>query len=436
MNKVLVLGAGLVAKPLVDYLAELEDTELTVADIVLAKAEALTTGRNNATAIELDASDETALSALVLSHDIAVSLLPGDEHPKVARLCLQHGKSMSTASYVSPEMKEMDAEAAAKGLTFINECGVDPGMDHMSAMRIIHDAHDRGGRVVSFRSYCGGLPAPEANTNPIGYKFSWAPHGVLGAAVSDARYLKDGQVIEVPGDELFKEPEIVEFPGVGKFEGYPNRDSTPYVDIYDIPEVETLFRGTLRNERHCVAWYPWVKLGLFRKETRDALDGMTYRGFMRSVVGATGDPKSALATKLALSEDAPAIANLVWLGMFLDDPIPFTHGSNVDVLASRMLEKCGYADGERDMIVMQHEFLIRYDDRDERVYSTLVEYGIPGGDSAMARTVGLPLAIATRMVLDGRICDRGVVTPVNPEIYNPILDELEALGISFNERVA
>ena len=196
-----------------------------------------------------------------------------------------------------------------------------------------------------------------------------------------------------------------------------------------------MFRGTLRNERHCEAWYPWVKLGLFRLDERDDLDGNTYKGFMQALVGTSEDPKVALATKMGLPVDAPAIANLDWLGMFAEDPLPLRRGSNMDVLASRMLEKCGYGEAERDMIVMQHEFLIRYDDGDERVYSTLVEYGIPGGDSAMARTVGIPLAIATRMVLDGKIKERGVVTPVTPEIYNPILDELHGLGISFDDRV-
>ena len=188
----------------------------------------------------------------------------------------------------------------------------------------------------------------------------------------------------------------------------------------------------LRNEHHCAAWYPWVKLGLFRKDARNDLDGMTYGGFMRNVLGTAGNPKSTLSTKLGLSGSAPAIANLEWLGMFSDEPLPIAQGSNMDVLATRMLEKCGYDDGERDMIVMQHEFLVRYDNRDEHVFSTLVEYGTPGGDSAMARTVGLPLAIATRMV---RISERGVVTPVKPEIYNPILDELEGVGISFDDRV-
>jgi len=435
MKRVLVLGAGLVAKPLVDYLAGLEDTELTVADIVVSKAEGLTKQHSNATPMGFDAGDEQRLSTLVEEHDFAVSLLPGEAHPTVARLCLEHGRSMSTASYVSREIGEMHDAAVEKELIFINECGVDPGMDHMSAMRIIHDAHDRGGQVVSFRSYCGGLPAPEANTNPIGYKFSWAPKGVLGAAVSKATYLQDGNVVEVPGDELFKSPEIVKFPGVGTFEGYPNRDSTPYVDMYAIPEVQTIFRGTLRNEAHCEAWYPWVKLGLFQTEPRDDFSELTYGGFMSGLLGGTEDPKAAIAARFGLAEDSKAITNLDWLGMFSDDPLPFKSGANVDVIATRMLEKCGYSEGERDMIVMQHEFVVRYDSGDEYLRSTLVEYGIPGGDSAMARTVGYPLAIATRMALEGKIADRGVVTPVKPDMYNPILDELEGMGISFQDRV-
>lgn len=435
MKRVLVLGAGLVAKPLVDYLASLKDVELTVVDIAPEKADALVASHDSARALGFDASDEGRLEALIADHDMAVSLLPGGEHARVARHCLKQGKHMATASYISPEMRAMHAEVVAKGLTFINECGVDPGLDHMSAMRIIHEARRRGGSVVSFRSYCGGLPAPEANTNPIGYKFSWAPRGVLVAAVSPARYLQDGRVVEVPGDELFREPEIVDFPGVGRFEGYPNRDSTPYLDLYGIEGVETLFRGTLRNEGHCEAWYPWVKLGLFETAERTDLGSLTYRAFMEDLVGEAGDPRSALAAKWNLPEDAPAIANLDWLGLFTEEQIPLAKGANVDVLALRMLERCYYDEGERDMIVMQHEFVIRYETGDEKVYSTFVEYGIPGGDSAMARTVGLPLAIATRMTLKGEIDTRGVVTPVTPEIYDPILDELESLGISFDERI-
>jgi saccharopine dehydrogenase-like NADP-dependent oxidoreductase len=205
--------------------------------------------------------------------------------------------------------------------------------------------------------------------------------------------------------------------------------------MYDIPEVRTLFRGTLRNENHCAAWYNWVKLGLFHTEECGDIAGKTYNEFMQYLVGAEGDPRTAVAHKLGIPEGHLAVTNLEWLGMFSDDTVPVTQRSNMDVLGGRLLEKCGYAEGERDMIVMQHEFVVRHEQEERKVFSTLVEYGIPGGDSAMARTVGLPLAIATRMALEGKISGRGVVTPVMSEMYNPILDELESFGIAFDERV-
>jgi len=436
MKRVLVLGAGLVSRPLVHYLTDCEGLEVTVASRTVSKAEALVAGRTRGKALALNAKNLEALSKLVAEHDLAVSLLPATEHVKVARLCLEHKKHMSTTSYISDEMKALHAEVAAAGLTFINECGVDPGIDHMSAMRVIHGAEAAGGKVVGFRSYCGGLPAPEANTNPIGYKFSWAPRGVLVAATNSARYLKDGEVVEVPGDELFSDPETVEVPGAGTFEGYPNRDSLPYIEMYGLEHARTMFRGTLRNLGHCEAWYPWVKLGLFDQAPRSDLAELTYKRFMQGFVGGAGEVRKALATKLGLSVDAPTIAKLDWLGLFNDSPIGLDEGGNIDILAKRMLERCQYSASERDMIALQHEFTIEYPDRTERAYSTMVDFGIPGGDSSMARTVSLPVAIATRMVLEGTITERGIVAPVEPGVYNPILDELESLAIKCEERTA
>jgi saccharopine dehydrogenase-like NADP-dependent oxidoreductase len=435
MKRVLVLGAGLVAKPLIDYFAGREGFELTVADIVVEKARALIGGRAGCAAVALDASREDAAEGLIAASDVAVSLLPAPMHPIVAALCLKHKKHMATASYISPAMREMHADAAASGLVFVNECGVDPGLDHMSAMRIIHGAAKGGGRIVSFRSYCGGLPAPEANTNPIGYKFSWAPRGVLVAATNPARFLKDGAIVEVPGTELFAAPELVEFPGAGTFEGYPNRDSLPYMEMYGLEGVRTMFRGTLRNLGHCAAWYHWVKLGLFDQRPRSDLAGLTYKRFMQGFVGGAGNLQKALSAALAVPESSPAISNLEWLGLFHESPVSLTEGGNVDILASRMLEKCSFQPGERDLLVMQHEFTVAYPKREERIVSSLVAYGVENGDTAMARTVSLPLAIATRMVAEGAITQRGVIAPVTPEIYDPILDELaQRFGIAFTER--
>jgi hypothetical protein len=332
-------------------------------------------------------------------------------------------------------MQALDGPARAAGLTFLNECGVDPGTDHMSAMRVIHGAEREGGKVVSFRSYCGGLPAPEANTNPIGYKFSWSPRAVLVAATNPARYLRDGTIVEVPGDELFANPEIVEVPGAGTFEGYPNRDSLPYREMYGLEDLRTMFRGTLRNVGHCETWYPWVKLGLLDATPRADLAGKTYLDFLRDFAPGANDVRRTLAERLDLAVDAPALAKLEWLGLFEDEPLAVTEGGNIDVMSARMLERCPYAEGERDMIVMQHEFTIEYPDRTEEARSSLVDFGVPGGDSSMARTVSLPVAIATRRIVEGTLDERGVVAPVRPETYNPILDELEGLGIKFEERV-
>ncbi|BBO91614.1 saccharopine dehydrogenase [Desulfosarcina ovata subsp. ovata] len=435
MKRILILGAGLVSRPIVHYLTGLQDTEVTVATRTVSKAEALIAGRPRSKAMALDViKDATGIEEQIKACDIAVSLLPASEHVRVARLCLKHRRMMATTSYISPEMQTLDADAQAAGLTFINECGVDPGLDHMSAMRVIHAAKANSGRVESFRSYCGGLPAPEANTNPIGYKFSWAPRGVLTAATNPARYRQDGKVVERPGDELFTAPEQVAIEGAGTFEGFPNRDALPYGTMYGLDDAATMFRGTLRNQGHCETWYPWVKLGLFSQTIRPELSGMTYHQFICDIAGDT-DPKHGLASKTGLSEDAAFIDRLEWLGMFEDVPIGLEEAGNIDVMAARMREKCPFQPGERDMIVMQHEFVIDYAGKKENRVSSLVEFGIPDGDSAMARTVSLPVAIATRMIVEGKITQRGVIAPIVPEIYNPILDELSGLGIAFKEMV-
>jgi saccharopine dehydrogenase-like NADP-dependent oxidoreductase len=435
VKRILILGAGMVSRPIVHYLSGQTGFEVTVASRTVSKAEALVEGRPGANALALNVKDQAAVDRLVSEHDIAVSLLPATEHVTIAKMCLEHKKHMSTTSYISAEMQALDGRAKAAGLTLLNECGVDPGTDHMSAMRVIHGAERDGGNVVSFRSYCGGLPAPEANTNPIGYKFSWAPRGVLVAATNPARFLKDGRVVEVPGGELFAAPEVVDVAGGGKFEGYPNRDSVPYQEMYGLKDLKTMFRGTLRNLGHCEAWYPWVKLGLLDPAPRSDLAGKSYLEFMRGFVDGASDVRPALAQKLGVAVDAPTLAKLDWLGMFDDEALAVSEGGNVDVMSARMLERCRFSEGERDMIAMQHEFTIEYPDRTEEARSTLVDFGIPGGDTSMARTVSLPVAIATRMILEDRLTERGIVAPVRPETYNPILDELATMGIEFKERV-
>jgi saccharopine dehydrogenase (NADP+, L-glutamate forming)/spermidine synthase len=363
-------------------------------------------------------------------------MVPYTLHPLVAQVAVDLGKSMVTASYVSPAMRALDDAARARGVLLLNEMGLDPGIDHMEAMRIIHGTQERNGEVLSFTSYCGGLPAPESNTNPFGYKFSWSPRGVLLASKSPARFLKDGAVVTVPGEELFDGRIVLAIPGLGEFEGYPNRDSVPYGESYGIPECRTILRGTLRYPGWCETMKRIGEIGLLDDAERP-LSGRTYGDLLAELAGAPApaDLRGAVAAKLGLEPDSGILDRFEWLGLLGADPLPVDKGSPLDVLAARMIEKLSYGPGERDMIVLQHEFLVRHPGRRlERIVSTLVDYGIPDGDSSMSRTVGLPVAIAARLILEGRISRKGVHVPVVPEIYAPILEELETLGVRFSER--
>jgi len=435
MERVLVLGAGLVARPLVRYLLD-QGYEVRVASRTLAKAEALIAGHPRGEARQLDVADTAALEGLVREADLVISLLPYVHHVTVATICIKHRKDMVTTSYVSAAMRALDGEAKDAGIIILNEIGLDPGIDHMEAMRLIDDVHDKGGKVVSFYSYCGGLPAPEANTNPFGYKFSWSPRGVLLAMKNPARYLKDGKEVSIPAEELFDHYWTVEIEGLGEFEAYPNRDSIPYIETYGIPETEAMYRGTLRNLGWCATWKKLIELGLLDEEERD-LRGLTWADLLRRLIGSPGegDLKRELAAHLGLAEDSEVLGKLEWLNILSDEPLPLERGSPLDLLTVRLQEKLRYEEGERDMIVLQHELIATYPDtgRKEKITSTLVDFGIPGGDTAMARTVGLPAAIGAKLILRGELKLKGIQIPVVPEIYKPVLAELETQGIKFKE---
>ena len=436
MKRVLVLGAGRVARPLASYMARLPWVDLKVGSLYLEEARKLLEGLGRGEAFFLDARDEAALARSAADADLVVSLLPATEHLRVARVCLAAGKHMATASYAGDGMRSLDEEARRKGIVLLNECGLDPGLDHMSAVRMIRRIHDAGGKVVGFRSFCGGLPAPEANTNPIGYKLSWSPEGVLAAAVRPARFLRGGRVVELPGTELFLHPLEVQVPGLGAFEGYPNGDSLPYKEAYGIEEVEDLVRGTLRNKGHCRAWSAWVRMGLLDGERAFDLSGRTWKDFCLLLAGESGrvDPRPALAAKAGVGIDHPSLRNLDWLGFFADDPLPLEKGTARDLLALRMGERCLFSEGERDMVVLQHDFEVSWPGGKEGACrSRLVEFGEPGGDTAMARTVSLPLAVAVKSILSGKVEARGVLLPVDPLLYEPVLRELEEEGIRFQE---
>lgn len=434
MSNVLILGAGLVAGPLVRYLLGVNGFRVTVATRTVDKAERLIDGARNGTAVALDVDDEATLEALIAKHDLSISLLPYVHHPLVARLCVKHEKQMVTTSYVKDAMRSLDSAAHDAGVILLNEIGVDPGIDHMSAMQVIHRIRDEGGTLVSFTSNTGGLPAPEANTNPMGYKFSWAPRGVVLAGKNPARFLKDGKIVDVPGPQLFAHHGPCAIAGFGELEVYPNRDSLPYIESYGIPSVKSMFRGTLRYPGWCNTLKAIVDLGILDETERTDLAGLTFAQWTGRLLGMTGKATALdLARRLGVSVDAKPVTDLVWLGLASDDALPGEATTYLDVLAQRMLSKMQYAPGERDMLVMQHEFVVRYADRTEKTLSTMIDYGIPRGDTSMSRLVGLPAAIAARMILQGEIDLTGVQVPMVPAVYEPVLEELATLGVRFTE---
>lgn len=436
MKKVLVLGAGLVAGPLVKYLLDQPDLFVVVADVEAGRAAKLVGGHPRGAAEVLDIADRAALAAAIGRADLVVSMVPYVFHPVVAELAVEQGKHMVTASYVSPAMRALDARAKEKGVILLNEVGLDPGIDHMEAMRVIHNTHDAGGRVLGFTSWCGGFPAPEANTNPFGYKFSWSPRGVLLASKNSAKFLKDGRVVDIPASDIFAHPETIAIAGLGEFEGYPNRDSLAYRETYGIPEAVTVFRGTLRYPGWCETVRKMVEIGLLDDTPKDR-SGATFNGLMKELAQAAAgaDAKSAVASRFGLEKGSAILSRLDWLGLFENIPLPAAKGSALDNLTALMMDRLRYEKGERDLVVLQHEFLTRTGSGGMmRIVSTLIDYGIPGGSSSMSRTVGLPAAIGARLVLDGRIALTGVQVPVVPEIYGPILDELEKLGVRFEEK--
>lgn len=435
MRKVLVIGAGMVAGPLVRYLLNLPEVHLVVADQFSDKAERLVAGHPRGTSLALDLSDEESLQRQVAGADVVVSMVPNTFHPVIARQCLAMKKNMVTTSYVGEAMRNLDADVRREGLVFLNEAGLDPGIDHMEAMRVINEVKGKGGKILSFISYCGGLPAPEAAENPLGYKFSWSPMGVLLASGNSAQYRWDGEDVFIPAERLFENPASIAVEGLAVFEGYPNRDSLSYLNLYGIPDARTMLRGTLRYSGWCSTLQKMVNLGLLEQEEKDWTE-MSCREFLRKVVaGHAQQEKSREETDLLDNLDPDLREKLEWLGFLSKEPVFPEKGTALSVLASRMSEKMSYREGERDMIVLRHRFMASYPEgRKEEITSTLIEFGIPGGDSAMARTVGLPAAICTKLILERKIRKTGVIIPVYHEIYEPCLRELALTGIVFKEK--
>jgi saccharopine dehydrogenase (NADP+, L-glutamate forming) len=434
MKKVLILGAGLVVKPIVTYLLQ-NGFHVTVASRTKTKADGMIQGHPNGVAIEWTMDDEDKLDEMVMNNDLTVSLLPYTYHLMVAKKCLKHKKNMVTTSYVKPEMQALNEEAISAGIIILNELGLDPGIDHMSAMRIIDTIHAKGGKVEEFYSICGALPAPEAATNPFRYKFSWSPKGVVMAGNNDARYLRYGKVVEVPTEKLFKNPFKVNFDSLGEMDVYPNRDSISYIDIYGIPESKTVFRGTFRYPGWCETIDVMKQLGLISYEKYN-MEGMTYDDLMALLINSIkrDNIREQVAAYLSVDVETHAIKALEWLGLFSGQKMNRLIDSPFEVTSDLMIEKMSLGQEERDMVALQHIFLASYPDATEEVIrSRMLDFGTPATDTSIARTVALPAAIGVEMILNGQITVKGVFRPTIPEIYTPILDKLEELDIKMVE---
>jgi saccharopine dehydrogenase-like NADP-dependent oxidoreductase len=433
MNKVLILGAGLVAKPVIGYLLSNRINTL-VASPMKDDADKMIGGNPLGTSLCWSMDDPVTLDRLVSDNDVTVSLLPYKFHTDVAKICLKNRKPLVTTSYIQPEMKLMADDVRDAGILFLNEIGLDPGIDHMSAMKVIDKIHGQGEKVEEFYSLCGALPAPEAAVNPLGYKFSWSPKGVVLASLNGASYLKKGRCITIEQANLFKERFSYTFPGVGEMEVYPNRDSISYIDIYNIPETRTIYRGTLRFRGWCETLDIMKQLNMLDGSVSD-YSGKTYSDFLAERAGIkTGNIKTGLARKLGIPPDSTPLRAFEFLGFFSNKIMNYIKTSPFDITSDRMIELMSLSEDDRDMVVMQHIFLaVHPDGKKEVIKSSMLDYGSPSTNTAIARTVSLPAAIAVKMILQKRLDLAGIYRPVVPEIYNPVLDELKTLGIELKE---
>jgi saccharopine dehydrogenase-like NADP-dependent oxidoreductase len=438
MQTILILGGGKSSAFLIDYLADTcirKERRLILADLDLDTCTQKLRNKFGTEARILDLENELDRKNLISEANLVISMLPAFLHPLIAKDCLELHKHFFTASYQSDELLEMRSEISQKGLLFLNECGLDPGLDHMSAMQIIDEAKARGEEIISFKSYCGGLLAPESEDNPWKYKFTWNPRNVVLAGQATSRYIDRGELKFVPYHQLFKRLETIHFPDLGDFDGYPNRDSLSYRSIYGLEKIPTMLRGTLRRAGYCKAWNVFVQLGMCDDSFQLELPiSSTLKDFLNSFLPSN----SALTAEEKLADlmhdlDFETWEKISWLGFFGTRKLPLSSGSPAQILQSILEEDWKLQPEDRDMIVMQHIFEIKTSTGIKEIRSSLVSFGKDSTYTAMAKTVGLPLAIAVDLFLDGKIKETGLQLPVSKEIYEPILHQLVSHGIKFIE---
>jgi saccharopine dehydrogenase (NAD+, L-glutamate forming) len=441
MQKVLIIGAGRSSSVLIQYLEENAARygwHITVADMDLSLV--MPKISEGTRALALDIFDEEKLNEEIAVADIVISLVPARFHMQIALSCLNHSRTLLTASYESREMADLDTKARARGILFLNELGVDPGLDHMSAMKMIGRVRNSGHRLLGFESFTGGLIAPESDNNPWHYKFTWNPRNIVVAGQDGpARFIQEGTIKFIPYHRLFRRTEIVDIEGYGKFEGYANRDSLRYIEKYHLQDVPTVYRGTLRRPGFCRAWDVFVQLGITDDTyTLIKTEDMTYKEFINSFLYYSREDsvKTKLYQYMHIDQDSDVREKLEWLGIFDDTKIGIKDATPARILEHILSKKWALETHDKDMLVMFHKLL--YQDKTSKqavlATSSLVVIGEDPVRTAMAKTVGLPLGIAAKMILTGQISLQGVHIPTHPEIYNPLLHELENYNIRFHEK--
>lgn len=442
MRNILIIGAGKSTAALVRYLqekAETDELQIKIGDIFLESAQKAANDHPSSSAFVLDIFDKESRIKAIKDADIVVSMLPARFHVKVARTCLKYNKSLITPSYVSDEMWKLDDEVVKKGLVFMNEIGVDPGIDHMSAMKVIDRIRKQGGKMISFESFTGGLVAPESDTNLWNYKFTWNPRNVVVAGQGGAaEFIQEGQYKYIPYHRLFRRTEFLDIEGYGRFEALANRDSLKYRPIYGLKDVQTIYRGTLRRVGFSRAWNMFVRLGLTDDsyEMHDT-ENMTYREFINSFLPYSPTDSVELKTRYNLKIDQDDIMweKLVELDLFNPHKkIGLKNATPAQALQKILEEKWTLEPDDKDMIVMYHKFGYELNGKKKQIDSTLAYTGENQTYTAMAKTVGLPVAMATLKILNGEIKAPGVRRPITSDVYDPILKELEEYGIKFREK--
>lgn len=440
MSRILILGAGRSATSLINYLlsaAKENNWHVTVADYALQLAQEKVMEHPNATAIAINIREESDRNLIIGDADVVISMLPASFHPLVAETCLDLGKHLLTASYVSDDMRALHQQAKDKGLLFLNECGLDPGIDHMSAKKVIDHIRNKGFELRAFESFTGGLLMPNPHDdNPWQYRFTWNPRNVVLAGQGTVKFIQEGKFKFIPYHRLFRRTEMIHIPGHGYFEGYANRDSLMYMDVYGLQDIQTLFRGTLRRPGYCKAWDIFIQLGATDDTYQmDGVHNMTHRQFINSFL--SYNPNDSVELKLAhylgLELDGPEMHKLKWLDMFEETPVGLHKGTPAQILEHILKKKWTISPDEKDQIVMWHLFDYVENGKTKRIRSAMVANGENANETAMAKTVGFPLGVATKLLLQGKIEARGVVIPITPEFYEPILAELDELGFHFIE---